>query len=113
MMPSTRRLMRARIFSGSLVVQGTMRKPALWSSATLTAGLGPRRGASLGESVGGGAAWALAGGGGGGGGPGEGFRREGVWGCRAGMVKRGVAAIAAARMEISMMRDDSGFWLKR
>src|SRR3981189_1709061 len=69
MMPSTRRWIKERIFSGSLVVQGMILKPAWWSSATLTAGLEPRRGASTGERGGGGA----VGGGGGGGGSVVGF----------------------------------------
>jgi hypothetical protein len=65
----------------------------------LTAGLGPRRVASLGESVGVCALWALA------------------WALAAvrsprkgsvGMAKRRVALRAAARMEISMMGNDSG-----
>src|ERR1700757_1160496 len=100
MMPSTRRLIKARIFSGSLVVHGMMRKPAFWSSATLTAGLGPRTVASLGERVGVGALWALA------------WvlaamrsARQGSWFCIGfcigGMVVRR-AVRAAARMETSM-----------
>src|SRR5258708_6455746 len=52
MMPSSRRLMRVRIFSGSLVVQGMILKPALWRAATLTSGLGPGRVASVRETVG-------------------------------------------------------------
>src|ERR1700733_14731873 len=89
--------MRARIFSGSLVVQGMTRKPAWWSSTTLTGALGPRTVASTGESVGVGAPWALA------------WAlaavrrpRKGPWLFIGGMVKRTVAVNAAARMEISM-----------
>src|SRR5437867_5495291 len=100
MMPSTWRLMRARIFSGSLVVQGMILKPAWWSSATLTAGLGPRRVASTGESVGVGAPWALA------------WvlaavrrPRKGSWMFIGGMVVTRVAARATVRMEISMTFD--------
>src|SRR6266481_6220418 len=106
MMPSTRRLMRARIFSGSLVVQGMILKPAWWRAATLTAGLGPRRVASLGERVGVGAPWALAW-------VLAAVRRErkGSWFCIGGMVVRRAAVRAAARMEISMVGNGSGFWL--
>src|ERR1700733_6112768 len=103
MMPSTRRLMRARIFSGSLVVQGTILKPALWSSATLTAGLGPRRVASLGGSVGVCAPWALAWVLAAGGAPGG-----GSWAWMGARAAIRVAASAAARMEISMTGNDSG-----